>query len=301
MTSRVGVAISTTGDEHRLGFLETCVAYWDAALGASSSLFVTVDGSAEDTRRVQDVVRDFTESVYQVGQPHPDLIHARPAGPRMGVAVNKNTGLELLMDNTQVEHLFLSDDDTWPLFPQSLSKHIDFEYPHSMVCWGQSRLDYTQRSYAAWKWPRGVLLYQHRSVVDRVGGMDERFGPGGHEHVEYSQRIHNAGLTAEPFVTPASYATRTGKGARMVWHAEDMRKPGETLGQHAERKRALTSIRKTAADRRNMNELLDRQAGSDAFVPYRAHDNGRASATLCENLMSQGDCAVEPAMPRSEK
>lgn len=288
MSNRVGVAISTTGDEHRLRFLETCVAHWDRALPSGGSLFVTVDGSVEDTERVRHLLQDITESVYRVGQPTDD--YARLFA-RQGVAVSKNTGLELLMDQTQVDHLFLSDDDTWPLYRESLTKHMHIPgAPHNMVCWGASRLTGFVRSMplSMWSWPRGVMLYQTRALVHRVGGMDERFGPGGHEHVEYSQRIHNAGLTPSPFIAPASYATRRGRGAAALWHAEDMIRPGEPRHEHQSRRAALTSVRRKPGDWEKIEKIMAERAGSDEYVSYRAHQNGRSSATLSANLLGRG-------------
>jgi hypothetical protein len=292
---RVGVAISTTGHEHRLGFLETCVAHWDKALGPGDSLFVTVDGNATDTARAAEAVREYTESVFQVGQFMRPVsenlaeLKARATQPtrRLGVSVNKNTGLELLMNNTSADHLFLSDDDAWPLYPQSLRKHTDLPIGHSMVVWGKSRLVSVSDPYAHWSWPRGVVLYQARAVVDRVGGMDERFGPGGHEHAEYSQRICNAGFTPTPFITPASYATRNGKGAGALWHCEDMAKPGETLQALGRRRKELTTIRR-ARDWEHINKIMAEREGDSSFVPYEASANGRASATLSSNLTSRG-------------
>lgn len=285
MKGRVGVAISTTGHEHRIEFLETAVREWDRCLPLEASLFVTVDGSAEDTLRVANTVNEWTGSVFRVGQTEIE-------GNRRGVAVNKNTGLELLMDNTRVDHLFLSDDDTWPLYPQSLYKHTDLPLAHSMVCWGASRLDKVDGPYATWKWPRGVVLYATRNVIETVGGMDERFGVGGHEHVEWSNRIHNAHLTPHPFMSPASYAGRGPSGRAMrasaMWHAEDMRRPDEKPLDWDARKKANTSIDRRSRDWDQINDVMIERRGSSDFVPYRASENGRASATLYTNLTSRG-------------
>ncbi len=306
MTGHIGVAISTTGDIHRVEFLETCVKAWRKALPLGSVIVVTVDGTDLETARVREVVDGSADghvggNTIRVGQP------ARTANTRQGVAVNKNTGIEYLMD-AGVEHLFLCDDDTWPLFPQALDKHIDlvpFAIAHSMVCWGGSRLkrviNEPKVSYAEWLWPRGVMLYLHRTVVEAVGGMVEDFGPGGHEHAEYSQRISNAGYTRAPFITPASYATRTGKGASALWHCEDMRKPGEDQAQLGARRKAITTIKHTDRDWHHIDQIMRIMEGSSAFVSYRASENGRASATLCTNVTYQEACAMEPATPRSEK
>lgn len=299
--SRRAVAISTTGHPHRMRFLETCVRNWSMALGSGDSLFVTVDGSAEDTRRALDTVRRHTESVFQVGQPEMPTGGRRNGKTyaaeritglkRMGVAVNKNTGLELMMDNAPrgTDHLFLSDDDTWPLYAKSLDKHVDLPYSHSMVCWGRKRLDGVGQTFAAWTWPRGVMLYQHRTVVNAVGGMDERFGAGGHEHAEYSQRIYNAtGFTPAPFISPTSYATRNATGASALWHCEDMPKPGESSVSFASRKQALTTIVRGERDWPRIHAVMAERHGSSDFVDFRSAGNGRAWATLASDLPSRG-------------
>lgn len=298
----MGVAISTTGDKHRMPFLETCVRHWDAALPVGAALFVTVDGSEEDTARVAAEVADWTMWVFRVGQ-HTNYPTDCTDRHRLGVAVNKNTGIELLMDD-DVDHLFLSDDDTWPLHPRALAKHTDLAasgVPHSMVCWGGSRLLGAMRDAAFWTWPRGAMLYQTRDVVERVGGMDERFGVGGHEHVEYSNRIFNSGLTPSPYTSPLSYAKAGMAGAAMrageLWHAEDMRRPGEPMGNHRLRRRVLTSIQRTPTDWSHIDKIMTANEGSTDYMSFRARENGRASATLCPNLT----CAVEPAEPRSKK
>lgn len=306
MTGTIGVAISTTGDEHRMGFLETCVKMWLQCLPKHSHLFVTVDGDMNAAHRVAGAVGLWAPGIYRVGRPaYPGDMDNQH---RLGVAVNKNTGIELLMA-AGVEHLFLSDDDCWPLMPQALDKHIELAQerliPHSMVCWGKSRLLLDDpRPYAVWSWPRGVMLYAQRWVVEGIGGMDERFGPGGHEHVEWSQRIHNAGLTPAPFISPVSYALKGVSGnpatrADVLWECVDMRKPGEMPHEWDARKKRNTSIRRTSRDWKQIDRVMAERQGSADFVSFKAHENGRASATLCSS--SSCNCAQvpEPETPRS--
>ena len=279
----VGAAISTTGDRHRIGFLETSVSAWRNVMdtaGFTGPLLVTVDGDEDDVARADAAVGDLAE-VWQVGQ--------RPgAKGRHGVAVNKNTGIELLMDR-DVEHLFLCDDDTWPQRVGSLRLHMNLGEPHSIVCWGKSRLVPFANPYAAeWAWPRGVLMYTHRDVIESVGGMVEEFGPGGHEHVEWSNRIHNFGFTLRPFLSPVEYAWSKATGAREFWHAEDMRRPGETDMEWTRRKAANTTIQRLPGEWARINAVMDRQRGATTFEPFRSHQNRRGSATLARNLMSRG-------------
>lgn len=279
------MAISTTGDEHRLGFLETCVAAWRAVLPLGSVLVITVDGDAEAVKRVESAV-DPTKfgTVWQVGQRQ---FGVDPYNGRLGVAVNKNTGIELL-DEMRVDHMFLCDDDTYPLHPEALGQHTLLGEKHSIVAWGRNRLARTEGRLAVWKWPRGVVLYAHRDVIDTVGGMVEAFGPGGHEHVEWSNRIHNAGLTSNPHQSPLTYSEQGAFGARRLWHAEDMPRVGERDGAFAERKRANTTVHHTEGDWTKIDAVMAAQVGSSAFVPFRARANGRTSATLSTSLKSQG-------------
>lgn len=295
----IGVAISTTGDEHRLGFLETAVAAWREHLLLGSVIVVTVDGSEDDTERVREVVDragpkgHIGGTTWRVGQVGPGIPSRFPMyrDGRMGVAVNKNTGIELLME-AGVSDLFLCDDDTWPIFPTAISKHVEMNEPHSMVCWGASRLTSAGPHYASWSWPRGSLLYVERSVISEVGGMIEAFGPGGHEHVEWSRRIYQAGLTPAPFISPRVYAETSplGRGTRasMFWHCEDMRRRGETVGDHRLRRKRLTSVRRRPEDWEHIETIMAEKDGDTSFVPFMAHENGRASATLCSTSTGQG-------------
>lgn len=127
---------------------------------------------------------------------------------QLGIARAKNKCIELLMA-AGVEHLFLFDDDCWPTEPGWHKPYCDHPEPH--LCYlfkdrnarGQilqtPRTTYDDGTMYALDHPRGCLLYMHRSVIDRVGGYRREFGIWGNEHVEYSRRIFNAGLTLQPF------------------------------------------------------------------------------------------------------
>lgn len=268
----IGVAISTTGHEHRMKFLETCVAHWQAVLPQGSVLIVTVDGTEEDALRVRDRLWK-NEAVYRVGQ---FITYGpTPVPERMGVAVNKNTGLELLMD-AMVTQAFLCDDDTWPLNEDAITLHTRMGQPHSMVCWGAHRW----HPGIGWTWPRGCVLYVEPQVLAQVGGMIEGFGIGGHEHVEWSRRIHQAGITGALYPAPAVYAARGGMGACVYWHAEDMKMAGVPLGNHRLHRRQITTIHHEPGDWERASLIMDQRDGDTSYVPFRAAENGRASATI---------------------
>lgn len=291
----IGVAISTTGEAHRLRFLETNVGRWLKALPKGSPVIVTVDGSRVETQRVVDRLwaayggeETNNLTVLTVGTRKSTL--RDPHHRRMGVAASKNVGIEALMD-AGVDRLFLSDDDVGPVDRTAVDLHLISGLHHSMVCWGRSRLKATNVGYAEWTWPRGVVLHADRSVIDVAGGMVEAFGPGGHEHAEWSMRINNLGLTPAPFCTPPRYALRSSASAmaaETLWDAEDMRRPGETLEAHARRKRANTTIDPDSRDWEWIKTVMDKMKGSTEYVPFRAHENGRLSATMAWTLTSQG-------------
>lgn len=290
----IGVAISTTGQSHRMGFLETCVQEWVALLEESEYIAVTVDGSPEDAQRVVRAV-GYLVDVFRIGQPRET--RGRADESRLGVAANKNSGMELLMDSCgprgfpDIEHLFLCDDDTYPLNRRAIDLHVESPLKHSMACWGRHRLDSVSGATAQWNWPRGVLLYAERSILVNVGGMDEAFGPGGHEHVEWSRRIFQAGHTPAPYCSPAEYAQHErgpAMGAGRFWHAEDMPHKGEPLGNFRVRKRRHTSIKAEIRDWSKITEVMESRDGDTTFVPFRAGGNRRLSATLCSNLEGRG-------------
>jgi len=167
-----------------------------------------------------------------------------------GVAVTKNRGIDALM-HAGCEHLFLADDDVWPLADDWASPYVEDPEPHLMHSWGKGRLESDDGHYTVWNWPRGVLLYAERRVIERVGGMRPEFGRWGGEHVEWSRRIHHAGLSAHRFADLTT--ARTG-----AWHALDYQREVPSTVSEKER---VASIETRHA-------LYDRFRGSSDFVPY---------------------------------
>jgi hypothetical protein len=129
------------------------------------------------------------------------------------------------------------------------------------------------------------MQYVTRPVVERVGGFIEAFGYGGHEHVEWSRRIYQAGLTPVMFPSPAIYGGDFAMWARRFWHVEDMPRPGELLGNFRQRKRKNTSVRRRESDWAAIDTLMAERDGDTRFVPYHADQNRRGSATLWSQLI----------------
>lgn len=124
-----------------------------------------------------------------------------------GIARAKNKCIELLY-NEGCTHLFLFDDDVYPLAEDWYLKYINTGIKHLCFSFdkfsnGRSngrKINSKSNGLVEYHEPCGCMLYLTRECVDKVGGMDPEFGKWGYEHVGYSMRIHNAGLTPKPFL-----------------------------------------------------------------------------------------------------
>lgn len=125
----------------------------------------------------------------------------------VGIAKTKNKCIELAY-NSGAEHVFLVDDDIYPIVKDWYKPYIDSGHNHLCMIFdkfsdgatnGNKRIK-EENGITYFENPCGVLLYFKRNVFDVVGGMDNAFGLWGYEHVSLSQRIHNAGLTPHPFM-----------------------------------------------------------------------------------------------------
>lgn len=181
----------------------------------------------------------------------PDVLVVTHDATGEGVAATKNRGIAALMD-AGCDHLFLADDDVWPISPSWAEPYLSSSEPHLMHCWGGRRLLRETDEHTVWSWPRGVLLYAERHVVERVGGMRTEFGRWGGEHVEWSRRIFSAGLTTFAFADARS-------ARRGVWFATDYQRTVPSTVGLAER----------TAGAEHRHALYARYRGSTDFVPFR--------------------------------
>lgn len=138
-----------------------------------------------------------------------------------GVAASKNYCLAQLM-NSEVDHIFLFDDDTWPIedfwwvpYVESGVHHLSYNWfpnwDHKRECWPIDQEGVSDFLLNGWNTSNGCMLYYTRKAIETAGGMRTQFGKWGFEHLEHSYRIHKFGLTPEPFISLASqrgiYAT----------------------------------------------------------------------------------------------
>lgn len=142
----------------------------------------------------------------------------------VGIARAKNKCLELLEG---CEHIFLFDDDTYPITDDWWMPYVQSREPHLMYVFqdfadgrrlGDTALVYNDGQHIAYSHARGCMLYFHRTAIERVGGMDPAFGKWGWEHVNLSDRIHAAGLTSFAYmdVVDSNLLIRSGDEYREV-------------------------------------------------------------------------------------
>ncbi|HAT3814127.1 glycosyltransferase family 2 protein [Citrobacter freundii] len=129
----------------------------------------------------------------------------------LGIVASKNASLTALMD-AGCEHLFLWDDDAWPIADNWYLPYIESPEPHLAYQFldlaGPRKINdmavlYRDDKHIAYTGQRGVMLYYHRSAIDKVGGFDPVYGRGMYEHPDLALRIHNAGLSTWAFADVA--------------------------------------------------------------------------------------------------
>jgi glutaredoxin-related protein len=127
----------------------------------------------------------------------------------LGIPKAKNKCLELA-DSWQADHIFLFDDDIWPIKKDWHKPYIESPEAHLSYCWSDikpgpygnqhyysvGKTLYDDGDLINFSHPRGQMLYiDAKKVLPRVGGFDPVYGQGMVEHVDWSWRIHNAGLS----------------------------------------------------------------------------------------------------------
>lgn len=170
----------------------------------------------------------------------------------VGIARAKNKCLELL---DGCDHVFLFDDDAYPLVEGWHQPYVDSPEPHLMHLWVHSEVA-TDGQHVARYDPQGAMLYFERRALVAAGGFDPVFGKYGSEHGDLSNRIHAFGLTTW------RYADVVGSEKLFYCHDRDTPKFKSTVDDQTKR-----------ADTENNRPLLRQRQDSAIHVDYREkHD-----------------------------
>lgn len=165
---------------------------------------ITTRNRSQTLQKTLDQIRKHTPEVFTivVVDDASDDVH-RSALVRfkenVGVARAKNACLSLLSD---CDHIFLFDDDTFPIGKDWWKPYVEHPEPHLMYQFklpNKPKTDmqelYRDEKTVAYSHTRGAMIYIDRKVLSVVGGFDTKYGLGGFEHPDWTNRIHNAGLT----------------------------------------------------------------------------------------------------------
>ena len=183
----------------------------------------------------------------------------------LGIVASKNASLECLMDSG-CEHLFLWDDDAYAIADNWHQPYIDSPEPHLAYQFldlaGPRKINdmtvlYRDDKHIAYTGQRGVMLYFHRSAIEKVGGFDTVYGRGMYEHPDLALRIHNAGLSTWAFADVA--------GSEKLIHSMD---------EYEEVSRSIPRPERESLAKTNARIYSARRdSGYSGYAPYRQqHD-----------------------------
>ena len=185
----------------------------------------------------------------------------------VGIAVAKNKCLELLQN---CEHIFLFDDDTYPIAPNWWEPYINAGQPHLMYIFkdfatGRKLNDtveiYRDDKIVAYSHARGCILYYHSSVLQYVGGMNPVFGKWGYDHPDLSNRIYNAGLTQFRYMDVANSAG--------LFYSADEHQEGFSTCTGMERRAQIMRNKPIYESRLNSAEYVPYKEGAEKQTPYQ--------------------------------
>lgn len=172
----------------------------------------------------------------------------------VGIARAKNKCLELLSD---CDHIFLFDDDCYPMQHGWYEPYVDSPEHHLMYLFtnwannvpvGDDKVVYQDDQHKAHAHARGCMMYVDSVALATVGGMDTRYGKAMNEHLDWSIRIHNAGLTTFRYMDVVD-------SEQLIY----------SMDQHQE---VNTSIENRQQYNEGNKHLLAESEGSAAFMPY---------------------------------
>lgn len=114
----------------------------------------------------------------------------------VGLSVAKNKLLSLLDD---CDYLFIFDEDTFPIQKGWHIPYIESGLNHACFTFDRKIID-VKSNYIEFEKPNGCMLFFTRKAIQTVGGWDTDFKGFGYEHVNFSDRIFNNGLTPARYI-----------------------------------------------------------------------------------------------------
>lgn len=114
----------------------------------------------------------------------------------VGITVAKNKCIQLM---EFYDYCFLMDDDFEPTSANAFTSYIYSGLMHACYTFGRKELS-RKPSYVEYEKPCGCVLYFRDDILYKVGGFDTDFKIYSYEHVNFSDRIFNYGLTPARYI-----------------------------------------------------------------------------------------------------
>lgn len=233
----IGVAIST---RNRYGIFKKSYDQWKRFLPKAAKLVVVDDASAE---------------------PVPEADYRFPYNA--GIAATKNKCIQLLIESG-CDEIFLSDDDCYPIHRNWYVPYIESKVKHMSMTFTStvkgnpsgSMTIGAHEGCVAYNKPCGCMIYINRSVIEKIGGFDVDYPLWGMEHVDFSQRAFNAGLTPHPFLDVPN--------STVLFHSMDY---------HHEGVAAVPRLIKNQLVAHN-RERFEKRKKSSEYMPYSVSNDG---------------------------
>lgn len=215
----------------------------------------------------------------------PDWVRVIRHEKSQGIVAAKNASLLALM-NAGCEHLFLFDDDAYPIsdnwhvpYIDSAESHLAYQFldlsgPRKL---GDIAVIARDSEHVAYTDQRGVMLYYKRHAIEAVGGFDWVYGRGMYEHSDLALRIYHAGLNSYAF-------------ADVV----DSNKLIYSLDEHEAIERSIPPNDRAALAAANASTRNKRRETKySAFVPLTRPENVVITALLTEKIDPQRTTRME--------
>ena len=162
---------------------------------------------------------------------------------RKGIAYGSNMCLHNLKD---CEHIFLFNDDCFPIADGWAEYFINSKLNHSLYMNGEYSPILQQDNYTSYKHASGVFMHLTKKVVERVGYFNPLYDKYGFEHAAYSHRICRAGLIRSRFISL--------NDCNKYLYALDLQ--GDKGYEYLEHKRTLTDTEKNEQIQKNNETYL---------------------------------------------
>lgn len=225
-------------------------------------------GVAISTYNRNEIFKKTYEKIVEFLPPNAKLVVVEDAGlisnqektfrfeTQAGIAKVKNKCIELLED---CHHIFLFDDDCYPIVENWHLPYINSGFQHLSFTFDKHANGVTTGNiirkrgagYNTFTNPCGCMIYLTKKVIESVGGMDEEFGLWSYEHVNYSQRIKNLGLTPYEFMDVSNSLS--------LFYSHDY---------HGTCERSVPANVRTTEIKRN-KPLYLKNARSKEYIPYK--------------------------------